>query len=122
MMPIVFKHKIFTTKKGGSRMKKIPLFIALFSLLGGFCFAQSNNVADYAVEDIYMYYGKMGEIGTTRNGTAYSFVNEPIFANENEGLFDALLNKKLVPSVLLKTLPISIPITMKLVQSLFLCD
>ena len=65
-------------------MKKITAIISTMLLLSGITFAQSTNVSDYAMEDIYLYYGKAEQLGE-KYGSAYSFSKTPEFADVSAG-------------------------------------
>lgn len=74
-------------------MKKITAIVSTVLLLIGACFAQSTNINDYALEDIYLYYGNIEQLGQKFSST-YSFSKTPEFAAETDNYYTALINKK----------------------------
>ena len=102
-------------------MKKVIMVINVLLLFVGICTAQSSNISDYAQEDIYIYSGKLSEIGQ-QVGSSYYFKNKPKFADKTEDIYSALINQKIFP-LLRCNESISLPITMEFVKEKgFFCD
>ena len=95
--------------------------IGTMLLLIGISFAQSTNVNDYALEDIYVYYGNVEQLGQ-KFGSAYSFSKTPEFADESENYYTALKTGKIVPLARTQE-QLIVPITMEFVKEQgFFCD
>ena len=102
-------------------MKKITAIVSTVLLLIGASFAQSTNINDYALEDIYLYYGELEQLGQKFSST-YSFSKTPEFAAETDNYYTALINKKIVPLARTQE-QITIPITMEFEkENGFFCD
>lgn len=93
-------------------MKKIILSISIFLLIFGVCIAQaSSNPSDYTIEDMYVYYGNIKDIGR-KDYYSYSFTTTPVFANDSDNIYDALLERKIVSLERFQK-PFTIPITIQ---------
>lgn len=93
--------------------KKIISVVSVFLFAVGICIAQSSNPSDYKLEDIYIYYGNLDELGVrSYDSLGYTFKNEPNFAEESENFFIALRNKKIVPLASISN-TITVPVTIE---------
>ncbi|MDD5928790.1 MAG: hypothetical protein PUC37_03200 [Spirochaetales bacterium] len=93
-------------------MKKIILAISIFLLIFGVCIAQaSTKPSDYTIQDLYVYHGNINDIGK-KDYYSYSFTKTPVFADESENFYDALLEGKIVPLERFQK-TFSIPITVQ---------